>query len=142
MNHGWLCTGEDIYKAPWFYISYEIVRKAHFNSNKATKVHLRNIFIHQALQNIYTQQHAHLHFNALQHIHFSSPLPDVLHCNTDTQYISSIPFSTHHLQHIHQTHVHKSGTVHSVQHIHHTLVCCLQTLHIHDVQKQCMMCQC
>ena len=37
VNHGWLCTGKDMYKAPWFYILYEIVRKAHFNSNKATK---------------------------------------------------------------------------------------------------------
>ena len=37
MNHGWLCTGDDMYKAPWFYNFYEIVRKAHFNFNKATK---------------------------------------------------------------------------------------------------------
>ena len=37
VNHGWLCTGDDMYKAPWFYNFYKIVRKAHFNFDKATK---------------------------------------------------------------------------------------------------------
>ena len=141
MNHGWLCTGEDMYTTPWFYNLYKIVCKAHFNFNKATKcISGTSLFIKHYKLHTHTLHHAHLHFNTLQcsYTHYSSPVPDVLHCNTDTQYISyilpssSIPFSTPFLQHIHQIH------------IHHTLSCCLHTLHdIHMSQTMysgtCMM---
>ena len=82
-----------------------------FNFNKATKcASLTPLFIKHYKIHTHTLHHALLHFNTLQcsYTHYSSPMPDVLHCNTDTQYIScilpssSIPFSTHLLQYIHQ----------------------------------------
>ena len=68
VNHGWLCTGEDMYKAPWFCNSYEIVRKAHFNFNKVRKLHFRYTFIAQQLQNTYT----HYIMLIFTSIHFTS----------------------------------------------------------------------
>ena len=128
MNHGWLCTGEDMYKAPWFCNSYEIVRKAHFNSNKATKVHLSNIFIHQTLQNTHTTSCS----SSLQYIavrihttlHQCIIFYILTHCISSIIPLSSITCSTHFLQHIHQ--IYMIYTSHKqIQHIHHILSCCL-----------------
>ncbi len=73
MNHGWLCTGEDIYKAPWFYNSYEIVRKAHFNFNKATKcISVTSLFI----------KHYKIHTHT--HTHYIMLIFTSIHCNAHT----------------------------------------------------------
>ena len=86
VNHGWLCTGEDMYKAPWFYNSYEIVRKAHFNFNKAQKFHFRYIFIAQTLHNAYTHYNmlifTSIHFTPHTHSNMLSILAASLHSSS------------------------------------------------------------
>ncbi len=88
-----------------------------FNFNKATKcASLTPLFIKHYKIHTHTLHHALLHFNTLQcsYTHYSSPVPDVLHCNTDTQYIScilpssSIPFSTKYIYiiHFHVVYIH------------------------------------
>ena len=127
VNHGWLCTGEDMYKAPWFCNSYEIVRKAHFNSNKATKVHLSNIFIHQTLQNTHsTSCSSSLQYIAV-HIH-----TQLFTSASSSTSLPSFLCSTHLLQHTWYTHLTNKYNIFIIYfHVVYN--------YIYDVYNQCMM---
>ena len=138
LSESWVALHwEDIYKAPWFYNSYEIVRKAHFNFNKATKcISVTSLFIKH--YKIHTHTHTHYIMLIFTSIHCNAHTHTTLHqclmfCNVTLIHSTSLASFLHLL--------HTSPATYSPNtQASYTFILFAYIYMIYTTQKQCRVC--